>query len=335
MERNYFERPLTPEDLLEFRLKKEKYDNSKVYTSEKDFVFIHKTNYAPNENSIKSTFESGAMYDGKGTLFNEDFSYTFPQGDNYIHFSINCEVSGNNEDIYGFNFRKYAIVMPGSDNLFSQMAFFHANDVEFKGVKDISDCYVLCPLLEAELIASKNPSIKVIPYVGEYVDGYAEVFASHLGYTIENTSGKDCMWINDSPIKTDSVLKKYNFDFIPFGMDRFMNERNVQKSLNRIFFLKKIVEIAQQRGINLFQIINSVEDILDDNLQNPLTPKCNLSLDITPTENEELNNFWKNYLNGNTSYERVILANFINQSLPYTKILEEYQQYKSDNKRLK
>ena len=67
MERNYFDRPLTSEDLLEFKLKKEKYDNSKVYTSEKDFVFIHKTNYAPNENNIKSTFESGAKYDEKGT----------------------------------------------------------------------------------------------------------------------------------------------------------------------------------------------------------------------------------------------------------------------------
>ena len=143
------------------------------------------------------------------------------------------------------------------------------------------------------------------------------------------------MWVNDSSIKTDSVLKKYNFDFIPFGMDRFMIEQNIQKSLKRIFFLKKMVEVAQQRGINLFQIMNSIEDILNDNLQNPLSPKCNLSLDITPTENEELNNFWKNYLNGNTSYERVILANFINQSLPYTKILEEYQQYNNDNKILK
>lgn len=96
-----------------------------------------------------------------------------------------------------------------------------------------------------------------------------------------------------------------------------------------------MVEVAQQRGINLFQIMNSIEDILNDNLQNPLSPKCKLSLDITLTENEELNNFWKNYLNGNTSYERVILANFINQSLPYTKIFEEYQQYNNDNKILK
>lgn len=99
MERNYFDRPLTFENLLEFRIKKEEYDNSKVYTSEKDFVFIHKTNYAPNENSVKSKYESGAMYNGKGKLFGEDFSYTFPQGDNYIHFTINCEVSGDTEDV--------------------------------------------------------------------------------------------------------------------------------------------------------------------------------------------------------------------------------------------
>lgn len=335
MERNYFDKPLSTDDLLEFITKKEKYDNSRVYTKEEDFVFIHKTNYPPKENSIISTFESGATYDGKGILFGEEFSYTYPQGDNYIHFSINCEVSGNNEDIYGFNFRKYAIVIPGSDNLFNQMAFFHANDVEFRGSKDITNCYVLCPLSEVELIISNNPLIKVIPYVGEYVDGYAEVFASHLGYTIENTSGKACMWINDSPTKTGIVLKKYNFDFIPFGMDRFMSERNIQKSLNRVFFLKKIIEIAQQKSINLFQIIDSIETILDDNLQNPLSPKFNLSLNITPTENEDLNNFWKKYLNGNTLYEKVILANLINKSMPYARILEEYQQYSSENKKLK
>lgn len=224
--------------------------------------------------------------------------------------------------------------MPGSVNLFKQMAFFHANDVEFRGVKDISDCYVLCPLSEAELIASKNPSVKVIPYIGDYVDGYAEVFASHLGYTIENTSGKNCMWVNASPIKTDSVLKKYNFDFIPFGMDRFMSEDNIQTTLKMIFFLKRIVEIAQQRSINLFKVAGSIEEILVDNLQNYLTPKCNLSLDITPTDNKELNNFWKFYLIGNTSYERVILANFISQSLPYKKILEEYLEYRDGIKRL-
>jgi len=45
MERNYFDKPLSTDDLLEFITKKEKYDNSKVYTSEEDFVFIHKTNY--------------------------------------------------------------------------------------------------------------------------------------------------------------------------------------------------------------------------------------------------------------------------------------------------
>lgn len=335
MKRDYFKNPLTPEDLAEFRIKKEKYDNSKVYTSGNEFVFIHKTDYAPTENNIKSKFESGAIYNEKGILFGEEFSYTYPQEDNYIHFSINCEVRGNDEDIYGFNFKRYAIVMPGSDDLFNQIAFFHANDVEFKGVKDISDCYVLCPLSEALLITSKNPSVKVVPYIGEYVDGYAEVLASHLGFTIENTSGKDCMWVNSSPIKTDRVLRRYNFDFIPFDMDRFINELNIQELLNRIFFLKKIIEIAKQRNINLFQIMNSIEDILSDNLHPPLSSKYGLSLDVTSTENEELNDFWKVYLNGNTSYEKVMLANFINQSLSYTKILEEYQQYTNDNKPVK
>lgn len=86
------------------------------------------------------------------------------------------------------------------------------------------------------------------------------------------------MWVNSSPIKTDRVLRRYNFDFIPFDMDWFISELNIQELLNRIFFLKKIIEIAKQRNINLFQIMNSIEDILSDNLQTPLSSKYGLLL---------------------------------------------------------
>lgn len=146
MEKNILQEPLTIKDIENLKKIKEKYLNNKIYESEDEFVFIHKTNYAPKNNEIKSKFQSGAIYKETGKLFNENFEYTYPQGDDYIHFSINCETKGDEFDIYGFNNKKYAIVIPATEKEFKNISFFHANDVEFKTRKNIANGYILCPI---------------------------------------------------------------------------------------------------------------------------------------------------------------------------------------------
>ena len=61
MERNYLTNPLTIDDIKAFKTQQAKCDNNKIYSSENDFVFVHKTNYPPNNNEIKSTFSAGQL----------------------------------------------------------------------------------------------------------------------------------------------------------------------------------------------------------------------------------------------------------------------------------
>lgn len=132
MERNYLTNPLTIDDIKVFKTQQYKYDNNKMYSSESDFVFVHKTDYPPYNNEIKFIFSSGATYTENGVLFGIPFIYDYPIGNDYIHFSLNCEVHGRyRNDIYGFNNRKYAIIVPGSEDEFKKISRFSANDVEF------------------------------------------------------------------------------------------------------------------------------------------------------------------------------------------------------------
>lgn len=327
MERDYLKEPLTFQDIEKLRAKKESYDNSRIYTKEEEIVFIHKTNYPPTKSQVKAAYRAGARYPEYGYLFGEKFDYTYPMADDFIHFSINCEVSADEEDIYGFANRKYAVIMPGNSETFQQIAFFHANDVEFEGKKDITDCYILCPLAEVQEIKKNNPNSNVIPYIGKSVDDYAEAFASLLGFTIENTQSAECMWVNSSPQKTKGILQKYGFKFIEFGMDRWIPNHELQEMLKMTHFLQKVIDVALQKNINVFRIIDQIDDILADNLMNSLNLEYSLSLIDKMIGDKEQAKFWKDFLKGDPLTERNLLACLINNTIPFEKVLEELKAY--------
>lgn len=336
MERNYLTNPLTIDDIKAFKTQQAKCDNNKIYSSENDFVFIHKTNYPPNNNEIKSTFSAGATYTENGILFNIPFKYDYPVGDDYIHFSLNCEVRGRNrDDIYGFNNRKYAIVVPGNEDEFKKISRFCANDVEFKGTKNITNCYLLCPIVEYETIKSNNPNAYIIPYIGDYVDCFVETFINQLGYTVENTDDRICMWLNSEQERVSGVIDKYGFTFEEYGMDRFISNRNVQQSLKYNSFLKKILSISCEKEFNIFDVISNIDEIVDENnisLSFLRRTKTNIPLDNIQIENEEEKSFWNEILNNNNSYNKYFLINLIASSFPFEMVKEHYSEYSKNKK---
>lgn len=335
MERNYLTNPLTINDIKTFKTQQSKYDNDKIYSLENDFVFVHKTNYAPENNEIKSTFSSGATYTENGILFGTIFKYDYPVGDDYIHFSLNCEVRGRKDDSYGFNNRKYAIVVPGNADEFKKISRFCANDVEFKGTKNISNCYLLCPIGECEVIQMNNPNAYVIPYVGDYVDGFVETFINHLGYTVENIDDRNCMWLNKEQERVSNVIDKYGFTFEEYGMDRFISNRNVQLSLKYNSFLKKILSIVYEKEFNIFDIISNIDEIVDENnisLSFLRKMKTNISLDNIQIENEDEKTFWNEILNNNNSYNKYFLINLIADSYPFEIVKQHYSEYSKNKK---
>ena len=313
MERNYLINPLTVDDINNFKIQQSKYKNDKIYNKEDEIVFIHKTNYAPSNNEIKSVYSSLATYTANGILFDIKFKYEYPIGYDYIHFSMNCEVSGKkNNDIYGFNNRKYAVIVPGSEEEFKKISRFSINDVEFKGVKDISNCYLLCPIKEYNEIKNNNSNVNVIPYVGDYVDGYAETFINMLGYTTENTDDKNCTWFNKEE-SISNLLNKYGFTFSSYGIDKFISNKDFQQSLKYNCFFKKIVSVMFENNINIFDVISNIDQIVDDNKISLtfLKRKPNQVIDSIVIEKEEENIFWNKFLKNNTSYNKYFLIYLI------------------------
>lgn len=326
MGKNILQEPLTIEDIERLKKIKENYKNDKIYDNENEFVFIHKTNYAPINNEIKSKFQSGAIYKETGKLFDENFEYTYPQSDDYIHFSINSETKGNEFDIYGFNNKKYAIVIPGTKKEFENISFFHANDVEFQSVKNIENGYILCPLKEVELIKKYNPMAKVISYIGETVDDFAEVLAYNLGFTIENIEGRECMWVNSSSNRVSKVLEKYSFSFIPYGLDRWGSERKIQESIEYTYLLKNIINLSLKQQINIFLVLEELDNIITSNLMN--IPQQLNGLDINNNEQtEEENNFWEKIKSSDLSYNQRLFVKLLQLTLPFYILKEEYKNY--------
>ena len=331
MERNYLANPLTIEDIKIFKKEQEKYKNDKIYISESDFVFIHKTNYPPNDNEIKSVFSSGATYTENGILFEIPFKYDYPIGDDSIPFSLNCEVRGRNEDdIYGFNYRKYAIVVPGNEEEFKNITCFYANNIGFKSIKNISNCYLLCPISEYETIKSSNPNVHIIPYVGEYVDGFPEAFINQLGYTVKDIDDRNCIWINDNRERVSIIMDEYGFSFEGVGIDKYINDRNVQQTLKYKSFFKKIVSIAYEKNLNIFDVISSIDEIVEKNNIGTLFLRKisqNIDVDNIQIDDEEQKEFWNEFLSNNSSYHKYFLVNLIASSFPFEIVREHYSEH--------
>lgn len=115
------------------------------------------------------------------------------------------------------------------------------------------------------MIKSNNTNTYVIPYVGDYVDGFAEIFINQLGYMVENTDDKDCMWLNSAQERVSNVLDKYGFNFEKYGMDKFVSNRYVQLLLKYNSFLKKILSISYDKEINIFDVISNIDEIVYEN----------------------------------------------------------------------
>lgn len=250
---------LTLDDLKLLSQYKKNYHNDKVYSSEDEFVFIHKTNYMPENNRVVSSSTSGKTYKTRHYLDNIDINLELPYTDDTVHFLINSEViDGGKNRNFGFGGRKYAVIVPGSKEVFDSIEFFSGDDVEFKDYVLLNGCYIICPLHELDIVKEKNPLVNVIPYEGKYIDGYAEAFALKLGFTIENVSTENwLMWENEPAKRVDSLMQKYGFDFCVYPMERQFYHEEVGDRIRLHIYVETLIKEAHERDLNTFEFMTS------------------------------------------------------------------------------
>ena len=159
--------------------------NMREFESTSDIVMVHKTNYAPKNERIESRHSGGVLHDCSITLGGQEYNFTCKSGRDTVHLSANHEVGAN--DGGSWSKMKYAVIIPFEDlKKYSTIRSAKSVDTYTRGaVKLTENSYILCPKGECASIQSENPNITIIEYEGEFVQDYANMLISELGYKLE------------------------------------------------------------------------------------------------------------------------------------------------------
>ena len=171
-------------------------ENESDFSKEDAYILVHKTNYSPTDNEIKTQRNSKAtinveMKNDEGISFS--FSYKTPR--DTVHFCLNGEVTSH---YFGnWDNTKYSVLLPLSAITEKEnMSSFRAEDTFFKGNVDITNGFILSPKEEIIEIQKNNPKSLVIGYDGDSVNGYANALLSMMGYQYKENDSIDG-WLND------------------------------------------------------------------------------------------------------------------------------------------
>lgn len=159
--------------------------NMRGFESASDIVMVHKTNYAPKGERIESRHSGGVLHDCSVTLGGEEYKFTCKSGRDTVHLSANHEVGANNGG--SWSKMKYAVIIPFEDlKKHSTIKSAKSVDTYTRGpVKLTENAYILCPKGESIAVQKENPNVTVIEHEGEFVQNYANMLISELGYKLE------------------------------------------------------------------------------------------------------------------------------------------------------
>lgn len=261
----------------------------------KPYVLVHKTDYYPCEERIKTTEEASAPGSYKFSL-DKIGSLQFKNARQTIHFAVNGEVGSHS--MGNWQTSKYAILIPFPMMPISQLKCGNSVDTYIKGGLQLpKGTIILCPREKMEEVKKANPSIEVFGYEGEYVTGYANALISMLGY--EQQSVGAWSWQNEE------AQKKYYQDLKEANLNvHTLNHTYTIDKLNESVFteyslfenlLKKIID----DGILLTN--EEIEQLLNENRLNLLTKMSGVGTDddyyflVQKQLFERLQSFLNNY----------------------------------------
>ncbi len=229
------------------------------FTSLRDLCMVHKTDYLPQNNTLKSlaaaSVETDYLY--KYPENEKEYKFKITQTRSSIHFSLNGEVGGH---AYGnWDVRKYGIITPFPEYDYERRKLLAANpeDTYFYYQYQLGqNSYILVPKEELEEAKRLNPQVNIIPYEGDNVTGYLDAVVSFLGYKQEIVGEHSWKDAKDQKLVSD-LFRKYNFDQAPHTMTKYYKS-DIYNKIEQEFF-EYIRILKQDSNIKLNDKIS--EDI--------------------------------------------------------------------------
>lgn len=204
--------------------------NPSDFKSINELCLVHKCDYMPFNNEIKSALSSGGESIRSFKIGSESYEYKHKEQRNTVHFAVNGEVGSH--DLGNWDVRRYAIVVPFEclvNNLVSACSC--DSFVRDKALLN-EKCYILCPKEEAEKIRNNNNLVNVIPYDGNNVSGFANAVVSFLGYKCEKISNHG--WVDDDQYLYNDLMRKQDLSMLEHMSTKDYSCEIMKKSYNHI-----------------------------------------------------------------------------------------------------
>lgn len=204
--------------------------NSSDFKSLSELCLVHKCDYMPFNNEIKSALNSGAESVRSFRIGSETYEYKHKEQRNTVHFSANGEVGSH--DLGNWDVRRYAIIVP-FECLVNYLISARSCDSFVRDKALLNDkCYILCPKEEVEKVRNDNNLVNVIPYEGNNVSGYANAVISFLGYKCESISNHG--WLGDDQSLYEKLMRKHNLSMLDHMSTKDYNCEIMKKSYTHI-----------------------------------------------------------------------------------------------------
>ena len=223
-----------------------------------DFMLVHKTDYYPVNDTIRTPKTTNAQ---KETTFNfrgEEYTVSSTVGNNSTHFALNGPVSQHFWGAEKWDTAKYAVVANFADVDRDNLLAINLEDTYFEGdVHFNKPYYIFKPKAEVEqakqmnLDKNTNPNAIVIPYEGISLDEAIGSFIACMGK-------KPTIISNNDWAENEDIIKSANNALDPFRTGKIYEggihaeSKNMRKRLfeERSNIMVAIYETLQSKGLD-------------------------------------------------------------------------------------
>ena len=223
-----------------------------------DFMLVHKTEYYPVNDTIRTPKTTNAKRETTFNFRGEEYTVSSTVGNNSTHFALNGPVSNHFFGAEKWDTAKYAVVANFADVDRDNLLAINLEDTYFEGDVHFNKPYfIFKPKAEVEqakqmnLDKNTNPNAIVIPYEGISLDEAIRSFIACIGKKPTVISNNDWAENEDFIESANNALAPFKTGKIYEG-ESHTNSKNMRKSFfeERANIMVTIYETLQSKGLD-------------------------------------------------------------------------------------
>lgn len=236
--------------------------NESSFEDMSDLMFVHKTKYFPQNNTIRTAKDAGAVLYKDIQIDGKNYEVGGKSERETIHFTLNTEVDWHMGGDDWANM-KYTILIPGNKINEEQLLSLRGEDSYFKGnIKIPEGAYILVPEVEREKLQKENPELALIGYEGESKD-YGTALLSSMGYKAQSIDQEKRSWKNEEDInKVYEIAKSKGKPTVQHCFSKEISEEDRGFTINYLSNLFKVIQEKIKENPDFANNIHEEKELL-------------------------------------------------------------------------